>query len=36
MYCGEIESKDLSLDLKLGLHPGTLAHLAIIFTSFPQ
>jgi hypothetical protein len=32
-YCGEMESKYLSLALKLGLHPSTLAHLSNISSS---
>jgi hypothetical protein len=30
MYCGDINSNYISLALKLGLHPSTLAHLSTI------
>jgi hypothetical protein len=36
MYCGEMESKYISLAWKLGLHPSTLAHLTAITSSLPK
>jgi hypothetical protein len=34
--CGEMESKNLSIAWKVGLHPSTLAHLSDISSSLPK
>jgi hypothetical protein len=36
MYCGEIESKHVSLASKLGLHPSTLAFLSSSSINLPK
>ncbi len=36
MYCGETDSKYISLAWKLGLHPSTLARLTTITSILPK